>query len=363
LLAAPPIAALCYPLLLKIFHNTVVPPGHGSALLAAALLLLAISVPAVAIQAYARLAAEKSPTRAELNLKRIALLCVGAPPLYTTLGVVVYVVHSAVSDLVLWVIVWGVIAGFGARLAWMGSEPPRDLGAAASARLRFAHGVSAALIVLIFLGLHLTNHAMGLWSPQMHRQVMDLFRLVYRSNLIQPVVIALFLFQAVSGALLLWPTVRKPSDAFRTFQIASGAYLFFYVLGHLNSVFVARVITNTPTDWDWATGAPDGLIHSAWSIRLLPHYLIAVFFVLSHLVLGARGIALAHHTPVARANLLAKTGIALAAVVAIAIMLGLCGLHFAHLRESPAFTKDQIPPAALTGNRSASMSAASAGET
>ena len=79
-------------------------------------------------------------------------------------------------------------------------------------------------------------------------------------------------------------------------QIASGAYLLFYIPGHMNSVFIyARAIEGIPTDWNFATGAPTGLLPDAWNIRLLPHYLLAVFFVVTHLVLGARIVALAHH--------------------------------------------------------------------
>jgi hypothetical protein len=318
-----------YPFLLKIFHDAVTPLGESDILIAAPALLLAISVPAIAIYAYTRLAALAQVTMAELQLRRITLLSVAAAPLYTTLGVLLYVAHAPVSDLVVWIIFWIPVTAVAARDAFANSAPAPYAAAASTERLRFAHGSAAALIVLTFLALHLTNHLVGLWSAAAHRHVMDLFRVVYRSRFIEPVVIALFLFQVASGAFLLWPYVRRPTDPFRTFQIASGAYLFFYVLGHLNSVFVARVITKTPTDWDWATGAPEGLIHGAWSIRLLPHYLTAVFLVLSHLLLGVRVIALAHHMPRERADFLAKVGIGVAAVVAVAIMMGLSGLHFA----------------------------------
>src|SRR5262249_40062948 len=40
------------------------------------------------------------------------------------------------------------------------------------------------------------------------------------------------------GALLRLASYRAPSDRFRTFQIASGVYLAFYVLGHMDSVFI-----------------------------------------------------------------------------------------------------------------------------
>ena len=84
-------------------------------------------------------------------------------------------------------------------------------------------------------------------------------------------------------------------DRFRTFQIASGIFLAAYVLGHMNSVFVfARLYLGIDSDWAFATGAPSGLIKDAWNIRLVPHYGLAVFFVLSHLAAGGRSVLLAH---------------------------------------------------------------------
>jgi hypothetical protein len=110
--------------------------------------------------------------------------------------------------------------------------------------------------------------------------------------------------------------------------VASGAYVFFYLLGHMNSVFIyARTYAKIQTDWNWATGAPTGLLLDAWNIRLLPHYLLGVFFIVTHLVLGGRIILLAHGVNLATAARLAVTGIGLAAVLAVAIMLGMVGIH------------------------------------
>jgi hypothetical protein len=54
----------------------------------------------------------------------------------------------------------------------------------------------------------------------------------------------------------------------RTFQIASGVYLGFYVLGHMDSVFIfARTYLGIDTGWSFATGAPTGLIKDPWNIR------------------------------------------------------------------------------------------------
>src|SRR5260370_888540 len=110
-----------------------------------------------------------------------------------------------------------------------------------------------------------------------------------------PVLVALLLFQVGSGVYLATHSDVRPMDRFRTFQIASGIFLAAYVLGHMNSVFVfARLYLGIDSDWAFAIGAPSGLIKDAWNIRLVPHYGLAVFFVLSHLAAGGRSVLLAH---------------------------------------------------------------------
>jgi hypothetical protein len=184
------------------------------------------------------------------------------------------------------------------------------------------------VIVLIFLAMHLINHLSGLWSVQADRMLMNAFRHVYRAPVVEPILVALMLFQVSSGPVLAWHYVRRPIDSWRTLQVASGAYVFFYLLSHMNSVFIyARTYAKIQTDWDFATGAPTGLLLDAWNIRLLPHYLLGVFFIVTHLVLGGRIILLAHGVSLRTTARLAVTGIVLSATLAVAIMLGMVGIH------------------------------------
>ena len=79
--------------------------------------------------------------------------------------------------------------------------------------------------------------------------------------------------QAGTGFFFVWRLTAAPSNRFRTFQIASGVYLAFYVLGHMDSVFIfARTYLGIDTGWGFATGAPTGIVKDPWNIRLLPHY-------------------------------------------------------------------------------------------
>ena len=109
-------------------------------------------------------------------------------------------------------------------------------------------------------------------------------------------------------------------------QLVTGICLAFDVAGHMDSVFVfARTYRAIPSAWAFATGAPAGIIHDAWNIRLLPHYFLGVWFVLVHVVCGAHGVLLArgaHRDVIDRAWWLAVAG---TGFVALAIMLGMAG--------------------------------------
>ncbi len=81
---------------------------------------------------------------------------------------------------------------------------------------------------------------------------MNGLRTVYRSNAIQPALVALLMFQIASGGALLRRRVRIESDFFGSLQTASGAYLAAFILSHLTAVFVLgrramQVDTNTGT--------------------------------------------------------------------------------------------------------------------
>lgn len=327
---APPAAALSYPFLLDLFHQSVTHHGVRWAALSSLLLLAAIAAPLSGIYTFWKLGANETPSPAEIRARALALLAVASAPIYTTLGVVLTIAHNPVSDLVIWLILWSVAC---AILLWPRLVPSVHAPAAMPTfhpRLRYAHGVSAALIVCLFLAMHLLNHLSALWSLEDQRVLMNAFRHIYRSGLVEPLLVALMLFQVVTGPVLLWQYLGRSVDLRRTLQVASGAYLLFYIPGHMNSVFVyARAIARIPTDWNFATGAPAGILLDAWNIRLLPHYLLAVFFVMTHLTLGARIVALAHHVSLKTVNHLAAAGIVGAGLLAVAIMAGMVGIHLA----------------------------------
>jgi hypothetical protein len=325
---ASPLAALLYPFALEGFNTSVTRIAAGaytlSWLSAAACLALAFAMPLIAMLAAMSFSEIGNPTVAQRRAKRTALLAVAAPTLFTFVGVVLTMLHDPVPDTWLWVAFWlgmTVLAGF-----WRNETPAPPPADAAPALLRVAHGISALGIIAIFLALHLANHLTFILGPDTYRAVMKAMRHVYRQEFLQPLLVALFLFQVGSGVYLATHADVRPMDRFRTFQIASGIFLAAYVLGHMNSVFVfARLYLGIDSDWAFATGAPAGLVKDAWNIRLVPHYGLGVFFVLSHLAAGVRVLMLSHGVARRYADRFLIGGAMAAGLVAFVIMFGMCG--------------------------------------
>ena len=128
---APAAAALCYPFLLRAFHAIVGSPGRNT---------------------FAPCDRRRDPRpgrrvrRAVSRVRgarRLAYASVGAPTLYVFLGAVQALVHSPISDEIVWCVIWLAIV--------ICSQSARNLVAApvpAVGRWRVAHGLTAAILCL-----------------------------------------------------------------------------------------------------------------------------------------------------------------------------------------------------------------------
>jgi len=330
---APSLAALLYPFALEAFNASVTRIAEGGAgalglswLGAAMCLALAFAVPLIAMLAAMSLSGIDRPTAAQLRAKRVALLAVAAPTLFVFVGVALTMLHDPVPDTWLWVACWAIALAL--LLRSDNDAPARVAMRLVPVPLRVAHGVSALALIMIFLALHIANHLMFPAGAETYDAVMKVFRHVYRNEIVQPLVVALFLFQIGTGLFFAWRLTAAPTDRFRTFQITSGVYLAFYVLGHMDSVFIfARTYLGIDTGWGFATGAPTGLVKDPWNIRLVPHYWLAVFFVLAHFAAGARVVIMAHGVSKTFADRFMVGSAVVAGIVATVIMLGMCGMR------------------------------------
>jgi hypothetical protein len=326
-----PVAALVYPFTLKAFNVavTALNAGSSSAVPVAAAsvsLFFSFALPALIVVTALRFAEIETPTVAQLRARRIAIFAVAAPTIFVFIGVLDYMAGDPVPDVGLWVVFWAAITVFVLRAD--NEVPASSERKPIAPALRVAHGFSALAIVVIFLGFHISNHLSGLVGPEAHIAFMKVVRHVYRAAVIEPVLVGLFFFQVGSGLHFAFRYMAAPMDRFRAFQVASGMYLAFYIIGHMDSVFIfARTYLGIDSDWGFATGAPTGLIKDPWNIRLVPHYALAVFFVLAHLASGVRVILLSHGVHKNTADRLMIGGAVGGGLVATIIILAMCGMR------------------------------------
>lgn len=312
----PAIAAITYPYALKYAQLSLATDAlpqlmrHAFSWLG---LLWAISVPVVGLY-FAR------SLSGHTQMRRIAYATVVVPALYVVLGELQRIFHSPVSDELVWWTLW-VILGAMAVSASQDSLPP--FAERATQRWRAVHAVTAALITL-FVIVHLFAQSMSLFGEDTYTRVQQIVATAYRTPVIEAILVGLMISQIISGVKIAWHWGPLQTDTARVMQVAGGTFLALFILGHMISIFLyARTMHQIPTDWSYATGAPHGLLHDAWNIRLIPHYSWGVFFVISHIASGIRWVLLQRGMDSTRVQRGWYVAHALAVVLSLAIITGL----------------------------------------
>jgi hypothetical protein len=336
LCSIPVLAAFAYPyFVMALYHGgqLLTHASDASSMLVAWIsILVAVAliygVPAVSLAVALALARLDTLSTMQLRARRLAHLAFASSSLFVLIGVVCYLLGSTNGDYLFWALLW--VAGL-VLIAWSsrGATPARASAAAGPpAWLRISHGSSALAIVLIFLAWHLLNHMTALWSFGANEVMMKALRKWYRSDVVQPLLVALFAYQVVSGVALLWRHTALKADFSRTLQTATGALLTAFIVSHLNAVFVlGRSFSQVDTTFSWAGGAPSGLLPDPWNVRLIPHYSLAVWLVITHVGLGLRMVLLNHRISRAAANQVAWGLCALGLVMSLIILAALLKVH------------------------------------
>ena len=149
--------------------------------------------------------------------------------------------------------------------------------------IRIAHRVSAVLLA-VFLAVHLLNHVVALWGVAAHLAFMEGARLVYRSPALEPMLLAAVLVQIVTGVEQVragWGTRR---GFWQRTQAVSGLYLAFFLANHTFWVLVARVGYGLDSNFYLAA-----TFLTIWPLPFLfaPYYALGVFALFAHLACAA----------------------------------------------------------------------------
>ena len=326
----PALGALAYPFLLSAISfllgqaHVAIPPSPGIIAVAAlAILAVVCAVSAVSI-AQALALGRFEPTNTPGRF--LAHLGFATPSLLTGFGNIAGLLNARGALLYAWTAFWLVIM----LVATLARDPARPVAAEAPSRKRLAaaHGVSALLILLLFILPHLGDHLTGIISGSTHIAVMKAVRGIYRSEVGEPVLLTLICFQIVSGFLLARRKLERASDGFGTLQTLTGLYVGIYLLGHMTAAFSARG-AGTDTNWNWLTDNDHGLLDHLSSFSLVGHYWVGPIAIVAHVACGLRVVMLEHGVSNVLASRLASVLIGLGAAASSIILAGLVGVHLA----------------------------------
>jgi succinate dehydrogenase/fumarate reductase cytochrome b subunit len=171
--------------------------------------------------------------------------------------------------------------------------------------LRTLHRASA-LALALFLLVHLLGHLAGLAGAAAHQEVLEVMRSVYRQPVVEGLLLAGVLFQAVSGLTLLWRGWHQRRGAVAWAQAVSGGYLSLFLLIHVAAVLVARQ-QGVDTNLQFAAA---GMHMPPWQWFFGPYYFLAVLALGTHV-----GCALYWNLPER------QRALALAAALVVGVLL------------------------------------------
>jgi succinate dehydrogenase/fumarate reductase cytochrome b subunit len=183
----------------------------------------------------------------------------------------------------------------------------------------------AAVVVGLYVLVHLANHLAALRSIEAHIALMRAVRQVTRVPAVEALLLACVVFQAASGLRLILRRRGQRRLLFERLQAWSGAYLAFFLLVHVVSVLAGRAVLGLDTNF-WYAAA--GLQVRPYPLFFVPYYGLAVAALFVHLCCVLRRRLPAAYPLVLRERL-AWMGMAAGAMLALLIVAAFSGIFYA----------------------------------
>ncbi|HJT89601.1 MAG TPA: hypothetical protein VJ732_17150 [Bryobacteraceae bacterium] len=250
-------------------------------------------------------------------VKEAILAAIGAP-FFVWSGVALNWIHLGGHQAALWYLLLAAVAA--SRLL-----PTPQARLTRGDSLQRVHRISAILL-LLFGVAHVANHLAAVDSLQAHVTVQNWMRTVYRQPVIEALIVAAALSQVVTGWLVVSRVRLQRSTRLRNLQVLAGSFLGMFFISHLTGVFSGRFVQHVDTTFSWATGGPHGLLTNPRSPSMVPYYSLAVLAFSIHAATAGRW-TLAPLMGQPAALKLCYAGIALGAVLTLALLLPMAGIH------------------------------------
>jgi len=194
--------------------------------------------------------------------------------------------------------------------------------------LRKLHRTSA-VILLVFIIAHLTNHLAALKGIEAHTTMLRALRIVYRNPIAETALLLAVLLQIITGSALIYTRRHERRGIWKRVQAWSGIAIAAFLLQHVGAVLFGRCVQQLDTNFYFAAAVLQGGLHKYY---FFPYYFAGVTSVFVHL---AAAVYLRSTPGIARRIVVAAL-VTSGAVTAFAILLCLGGMFY-EVRLPPGY--------------------------
>jgi hypothetical protein len=173
----------------------------------------------------------------------------------------------------------------------------------------------------LFVLVHIGNHVVALDGPAAHIRAMEWLRTVYRAPILEAVLLASVIGQALSGTRLLWNGAAWRRRGVGRVQVVSGAYLALFILIHLSAIAWGRLVSGLDTNFYFAAA---GLNIAPFPVFFVPYYFLAVVALFAHLACALHRLLRGRLT-LSQLDAIVLLGLGTGIIVGLLIIASFCG--------------------------------------
>ena len=144
--------------------------------------------------------------------------------------------------------------------------------------MKTIHFISG-VVISIFIGMHLFNHAYSVWGAAEHIALMKTLRLFYRNIFFETILFIAVAVQMISGFTLFRKNAKVAITSFDKLQRWSGLYLAVFFVIHLSAVTFGRYVLKLDTNLYFGAA---GLNAYPFNLFFIPYYGLAIIAFFSH---------------------------------------------------------------------------------
>jgi hypothetical protein len=138
----------------------------------------------------------------------------------------------------------------------------------------------SGLIITIFVGLHLFNHAWSIFGAEKHIVMMNTFRHFYRNIFFETILLCAVLVQIISGLKLFRASRKLAITYFEKLHIWTGLYLAIFLVIHLGAIFVGPLFLHLDTNFYFGVA---GVNSFPANLFFIPYYGLAIISFFGHI--------------------------------------------------------------------------------